>query len=96
MDGAAWATSTGVPGAGRTFHVTLRAGETDMTPTALRRDGSFAGCRALVVDDNETNRRLMEALLGAWGVAMRARRRTPNARWPPSTMSGSTRPSWTC
>ena len=69
MDGAAWATSTGVPGAGSTFHVTLRAGETDMTPTALRRDGSFAGRRALVVDDNETNRRLIEALLGAWGVA---------------------------
>jgi CheY-like chemotaxis protein/HPt (histidine-containing phosphotransfer) domain-containing protein len=39
-----------------------------MTPTALRRDGSFEGRRALVVDDNETNRRLMGALLGAWGV----------------------------
>ena len=39
-----------------------------MTPTALRRDGSFDGRRALVVDDNETNRRLMSALLGAWGM----------------------------
>ena len=39
-----------------------------MTPTALRRDGSFSGRRALVVDDNATNRRLMTALLGAWGM----------------------------
>jgi CheY-like chemotaxis protein/HPt (histidine-containing phosphotransfer) domain-containing protein len=46
----------------------MEAGTTDMTPTALRRDGSFEGRRALVVDDNETNRRLMGALLGAWGV----------------------------
>jgi signal transduction histidine kinase/CheY-like chemotaxis protein len=68
MGGRAWAESAGVPGEGSTFHVTLEAGTTDMTPTALRRDGSFEGRRALVVDDNETNRRLMGALLGAWGV----------------------------
>ena len=46
-----------MPGEGSTFHVTFEAGATDMTPTALRRDGSFAGRRALVVDDNATNRR---------------------------------------
>ncbi len=68
MDGTAWAESSGVPGEGSTFHITLEAGITDMTPTALRRDGSFDGRRALVVDDNETNRRLMSALLGAWGM----------------------------
>jgi GAF domain-containing protein/DNA-binding response OmpR family regulator len=68
MGGTAWAESTGVPGEGSTFHVTLEAGTTDMTPTALRRDGSFEGRRALVVDDNETNRRLMSALLSAWGM----------------------------
>ena len=68
MGGTAWAESTGVPGEGSTFHITLEAGTTDMTPTALRRDGSFEGRRALVVDDNETNRRLMSALLGAWGM----------------------------
>ena len=39
-----------------------------MTPTALRRDGSFAGRRALIVDDNATNLLLMTALLSAWGV----------------------------
>jgi signal transduction histidine kinase/DNA-binding response OmpR family regulator len=68
MDGTMWVESAGVPGQGSTFHVTFVAGVTDMTPTALRRDGSFADRRALVVDDNATNRRLMTALLGAWGM----------------------------
>ena len=68
MDGTVWVESTGVPGEGSTFHLTFEVGATDMTPTALRRDGSFSGRRALVVDDNATNRRLMTALLGAWGM----------------------------
>jgi signal transduction histidine kinase/DNA-binding response OmpR family regulator len=68
MGGTVSVESAGVPGRGSTFHVTIEAGRTDMTPTALRRDGSFADRRALVVDDNETNRRLMAALLGAWGI----------------------------
>jgi GAF domain-containing protein/CheY-like chemotaxis protein len=68
MGGTIWVESAGVPGQGSTFHVTIEAGETAMTPTALRRDGSFADRRALVVDDNETNRRLMTAILGAWGM----------------------------
>ncbi|HEY2802558.1 MAG TPA: GAF domain-containing protein, partial [Actinomycetota bacterium] len=68
MGGSAWVESTGVAGEGSTFHVTLDAGVTEMTPTALRRDASFAGRRALVVDDNETNRRLLSAILAAWGI----------------------------
>ena len=68
MGGSIWVESAGILGQGSTFHVTLEAGETQMTPTALRRDGSFADRRALVVDDNETNRRLMTAILGAWGM----------------------------
>jgi signal transduction histidine kinase/DNA-binding response OmpR family regulator len=68
MGGTVWVDSSGVPGEGSTFHVTIEAGATEMTPTALRRDASFAGRRALIVDDNETNRRLMEALLSAWGI----------------------------
>jgi CheY-like chemotaxis protein/HPt (histidine-containing phosphotransfer) domain-containing protein len=68
MGGSIWVESAGVPGQGSTFHVTIEAGATEMTPTALRRDGSFADRRALVVDDNETNRRLMTAILGAWGM----------------------------
>jgi CheY-like chemotaxis protein len=68
MDGTVTAESSGVPGQGSTFHVTFEAGVTDMTPTALRRDGSFQGRRALIVDDNTTNLLLMTALLSAWGV----------------------------
>ncbi len=68
MGGTVSAESSGVPGRGSTFRVTFEAGVTDMTPTALRRDGSFAGRRALVVDDNDTNLMLMTALLSAWGV----------------------------
>src|SRR5262249_21886332 len=47
MGGTVWVESSGVPGEGSTFHVTLLVGATDMTPTALRRDGSFADRRAL-------------------------------------------------
>jgi GAF domain-containing protein/CheY-like chemotaxis protein/HPt (histidine-containing phosphotransfer) domain-containing protein len=68
MGGTVTAESRGVPGEGSTFHVTFEAGVTDMTPTALRRDGSYAGRRALIVDDNATNLVLMTALLSAWGV----------------------------
>jgi GAF domain-containing protein/CheY-like chemotaxis protein/HPt (histidine-containing phosphotransfer) domain-containing protein len=68
MGGTVTAESGGVPGEGSTFHVTFEAGLTDMTPTALRRDGSYAGRRALIVDDNATNLLLMTALLSAWGV----------------------------
>jgi GAF domain-containing protein/CheY-like chemotaxis protein len=68
MGGTVTAESSGVPGEGSTFHVTFEAGVTDMTPTALRRDGSYAGRRALIVDDNGTNLLLMTALLSAWGV----------------------------
>ena len=67
MGGTVTAESSGVPGAGSTFHVTFEAGVTDMTPTALRRDGSYAGRRALIVDDNATNLLLMTAP-SAWGV----------------------------
>jgi GAF domain-containing protein/CheY-like chemotaxis protein/HPt (histidine-containing phosphotransfer) domain-containing protein len=68
MGGTVTAESSGVPGKGSTFHVTFEAGVSDMTPTALRRDGSYAGRRALIVDDNGTNLLLMTALLSAWGV----------------------------
>jgi GAF domain-containing protein/CheY-like chemotaxis protein/HPt (histidine-containing phosphotransfer) domain-containing protein len=68
MGGTVTAESSGVPGEGSTFHVTFEAGVTDMTPTALRRDGSYEGRRSLIVDDNATNLLLMTALLSAWGV----------------------------
>jgi CheY-like chemotaxis protein len=68
MGGTMWVESTGVPGEGSEFHLTFVAGTTDMAPTALRSDASLGGRRALVVDDNATNRRLMTVLLAAWGI----------------------------
>jgi signal transduction histidine kinase/DNA-binding response OmpR family regulator/putative methionine-R-sulfoxide reductase with GAF domain len=68
MGGTVTAESSGVPGEGSTFYLTFNTGMTDMSPTALRRDGSFAGRRALIADDNATNLLLMTALLSAWGV----------------------------
>jgi PAS domain S-box-containing protein len=72
MGGTMWVESTGVPGEGSTFHVTFVAGATDMTPTALRPDPALRGRRALVVDDNATNRRLMSGMLASWDVASAA------------------------
>jgi GAF domain-containing protein/DNA-binding response OmpR family regulator len=68
MGGSVTAESSGIPGQGSTFTVTFEATMTDMTPTALWRDDSFAGRRALVIDDNDTNLMLVTALLSAWGV----------------------------
>ncbi len=67
MGGTVTVESAGVPGEGSTFHLTFEAGVTDMEPTALQRRGSLAGRRALAVDDNATNLRLVTELLGAWG-----------------------------
>jgi signal transduction histidine kinase len=46
MGGTIWVESDGVPGEGSTFHVAIECGVTDMTPTALRHDGSFDDRRA--------------------------------------------------
>ncbi|TMK90502.1 MAG: GAF domain-containing protein [Actinobacteria bacterium] len=43
MGGTISVESAGVPGQGSTFHVMVEAGATEMSPTALRRDGSFRG-----------------------------------------------------
>jgi two-component system sensor histidine kinase/response regulator len=62
------------PGAGSTFWFDLRlpaAGLPALTPTDLPAGGSLKGrLRALVVDDNATNRTILTAQLGAWGVSV--------------------------
>ncbi|MFK7751848.1 MAG: GAF domain-containing protein [Sedimentitalea sp.] len=71
MQGDMWATSAGL-GKGSTFHFTLSA-----TPAKLLRSKSqdltgaqaqLAGKRILVVDDNATNRRILELQTGKWGT----------------------------
>ncbi len=58
------------PGRGSTFHFTVRlglgrTGDPRPEPTAE----SLEGLRVLVVDDNDTNRRILGEMLSAWGMA---------------------------
>ncbi len=73
MDGALTATSSGVAGEGTTFRLIVRAplATAGSVPTAIREAGAVAGKRVLVVDDNATNRRILELQLGRWGVGAR-------------------------
>jgi GAF domain-containing protein/CheY-like chemotaxis protein len=69
MGGSLTASSSGVPGEGSTFRLVLPVEATtlpDATPAPPVR--SIEGCRALVVDDNATNRRILTTFLERWGV----------------------------
>ena len=57
------------PGQGSTFWFTLpfTPGDIDNYSLPALPEIELQGCRILVVDDNETNRRLLFALLSAWG-----------------------------
>ena len=70
MQGRIWVESE--VGRGSKFHFTARLGKVSrpvMPPLDLALEpGALAGVRALVVDDNSTNRRLLETLLSRWGM----------------------------
>ncbi|MCP5072325.1 MAG: GAF domain-containing protein, partial [Rhodobacteraceae bacterium] len=75
MGGTMWAESDGA-GKGSTFHVTLNATLAEL-PKAKARDltgkqSALEGKRLLVVDDNETNRRILELQTGKWGTVNQA------------------------
>lgn len=54
-------------GVGSTFSFTVRLGKQDGSNATLR-PGMLDGVRALVVDDSETNRRILRRQLTAWGM----------------------------
>jgi two-component system sensor histidine kinase/response regulator len=66
MNGRIWVESES--GKGATFHVTLEGKINDAATTNLASETGIRGKTALVVDDNATNRRLLEELLRRWGV----------------------------
>ncbi len=74
MGGTMWATSGGT-GKGSTFHFTLSTEEADLPSKPVRNligmQTELEGKRLLVVDDNETNRRILALQTGKWGARTR-------------------------
>jgi signal transduction histidine kinase/DNA-binding response OmpR family regulator len=74
MNGSLTAQSSGVPGEGSTFNLSVRlvtAPESALAAVPVRHPVDLAGRRALIVDDNATNRRILSAQLGRWKVKAR-------------------------
>jgi CheY-like chemotaxis protein len=69
MGGCLWAESE--PGEGSKFHFTVRLRESQDAPrdtTAHGSDFGLGGIKVLIVDDNRTNRRILDGLLKHWGM----------------------------
>jgi GAF domain-containing protein/CheY-like chemotaxis protein len=73
MGGSLSAESDGVPGGGSTFHLVIRAAEAApvFRIAVPAEDVALDGRTALVVDDNQTNRRILVAQLERWGLRVR-------------------------
>jgi PAS domain S-box-containing protein len=85
MGGRMWATSDGI-GKGATFHFTIRAPLAELPPQSRREfigtQPELQGRRVLVVDDNATNRRVLDLQMGKWGMVPRATESPAQAlRW---------------
>ncbi|MBS0208200.1 MAG: response regulator [Planctomycetes bacterium] len=68
MGGRIWVESE--VGRGSDFHLTARFGLANEPITHFHLDAAaLRGTEVLVVDDNQTNRRILEEMLGSWGMA---------------------------
>jgi len=70
MGGSMWVESSGVPGEGSTFNFTIRALRAPDQPRPFLDDDppELLGKRLLIVDDNDTNRKILTTLADAWGM----------------------------
>jgi two-component system sensor histidine kinase/response regulator len=64
MNGKIWVESS--QGKGSSFHTTLTVGIAELVPEPVGEHASLAGLSVLVVDDNSTNRRILNDLLTRW------------------------------
>ena len=67
MKGELWGEST--PGEGSRFHFTVQFGRGHSPPEELEEPVSLHGRPVLIVDDNQTNRRILEELCRNWHMA---------------------------
>ncbi len=70
MNGEIWLQSE--PGIGSTFHISLRLPIDTQPPLAPPQPVELTGRRILIVDANETNRRVLAGMLAGWGVQSHA------------------------
>jgi hypothetical protein len=70
MGGVMWMESEGVPGKGSTFHFTIRAqvALAPQRPYLQHNQPDLRGKRILIVDDNATNRRILDLQTQGWGM----------------------------
>ena len=73
MGGTMWVESTGVPGQGSTFHFTIQAAAAPAQPRVYLRaeQPQLRDRRVLIVDDNDTNRRVLVEQTRTWNMIPR-------------------------
>ncbi|HXB21063.1 MAG TPA: response regulator, partial [Candidatus Solibacter sp.] len=68
MGGDIWVESKDVPGLGSTFHFTISADEVDEQESTTEHLPALAGKRLLIIEQNQTNLRILMDYARSWGM----------------------------